>query len=58
MAHCGVDFVLIGGEHGTYTVGQMLRLIEAAHAIQIPVFVRLPIGERVDGVRTNRPFRP
>ena len=46
LANAGLDFLMIDGEHGSYSLPQTRRLIEAAVAASIACFVRVPLGER------------
>lgn len=47
MANCGLDFIIIDGEHGTYSQDQIRRLIDAARLARIPCFVRSGLEDRV-----------
>ena len=51
LANCGLNFIMIDCEHGTYTIEQTRRLIETAQAVKIPALVRLPIDDRANVTR-------
>ena len=46
MANAGVDFLIIDTEHGSYSIEQVRRLLEAANSAAITAFVRVPGGQR------------
>ncbi|MEA1951163.1 MAG: aldolase/citrate lyase family protein [Planctomycetota bacterium] len=46
LANAGLDFILIDGEHGSYGISQMRRLIEAATAAGITALARVPMDQR------------